>query len=142
MQPLIVEESVGTGRYVYVVWDQWEHWPEQDRTDLILEAYDKVEPAMREMLINAVGVTAEQALDLGLLRFRIAPVPKRDHDYDKSRVMATIANEQKHTVLGDHAGELRYASVEEAEQARLRLEREYRDVHWVITEEVGRIGDY
>jgi hypothetical protein len=52
---------------VMVVWDEWEGVRSEDRTELIREAYtDKA-----DILILALGVTYKEAIEQGLLPFRV-----------------------------------------------------------------------
>lgn len=142
VQPLILEEGMDAGLYIHVVWDRWERWPEEERTRLIVEAYEHFNKEIHDKLINAIGVTPVEALEVGLLPFRITDVPKRGQTVDSQKIEKAIEEERKNTVLGRRFPELRYASLEEAEQARQRLERAEQDVFWVITQEVGKVSDF
>ncbi len=68
-QPLIVEEEIrGSSRFrVYVLWDRWTSVKDDERSQIILEAYQNAYGA--EKMLNAslvLGVTAIEAKQLGI----------------------------------------------------------------------------
>jgi hypothetical protein len=139
LQPLILEEHVAPtrSRHVHVIWDAWKDVADEQRSVIIMEAYQQAEgeEVAREVTI-AEGVTPQEALALGLLPFKVVPTRKCDdrhspEDYQKAR-----AEEARHTLLGSKAKELRYARLEDAEAASKRLEQALPGSSWAVVQEV------
>lgn len=68
-QPLILEEEIrGSTRFrIYVLWDRWNSVKDEERSQIILEAYQKAYGS--EKMLNAslaMGVTSLEAMQLGI----------------------------------------------------------------------------
>lgn len=67
-RPLILEE--GGGRepvHLYVVWDEWADLPQIERSEIVLEAYQRVEGSEKAIEVTvAMGVTEREARDMRL----------------------------------------------------------------------------
>ena len=74
-QPVINEQVFPTGMIrVTVIWDEWNSLPLEDRTAIILRAYDLAEgQAYREKIALASGLTVPEASAAGMLPFQIFP---------------------------------------------------------------------
>jgi hypothetical protein len=144
-QPVIVEEAIpATGsRHVHVIWDEWKGVPAEQRSQLIIEAYGRAEGAdTAENITIAVGVTPHEALALGLLPFVVQPVRRRtdklgSEDYEKA-----IEKELPKTLAGREARQLRYATLEDAEDARRRLEQALPGSYWAVVQETGSADEW
>lgn len=68
-EPLIIEEAPGGGKptRLYVVWDAWGQMHQQDRSELILDAYEAVRghDAAQDVIV-ALGVTQAEARRMGI----------------------------------------------------------------------------
>ena len=74
--PVIFEIPLGTDCFdVLVVWQDWADWPTEDRTRLILDAYDE---DRREQIAQALGVTFEEAMQQQLLPYTIVSTLERE----------------------------------------------------------------
>lgn len=143
-QPLILEETIGaTGsRHVHVIWDRWKTLSDDERSQVIVEAYSRADgPEVAEQITIAAGVTPKEALALGLLPWKVVraqkksarPTPPMLNDVvDASRAEQV---ERQSTVLGRSVRELRYAREEDAEQARQRLEQAVPGSRWKLVKE-------
>src|SRR5262249_49618193 len=71
-QPLIEEQEFPTGKIrVTVIWDKWHRMPLEDRTAVILRAYDLAEgPGFRDKIALASGLTVPEAHAPGMLPFQ------------------------------------------------------------------------
>jgi hypothetical protein len=140
-QPLILEQEVpATGsRHVHVIWDQWKQLSDEERTDVIIEAYSQAEgQAYAEQITIASGLLATEALALGLLPWKVEPFLGRgshtDADYGRA-----LLEEAKNTVLGSKRARehgLRYARREDAEEALKRLRRQLPNSSWTIAQDI------
>jgi hypothetical protein len=138
-QPLILEERVPEthSRHVHVIWDAWKDLPDEQRSAIIVDAYRQAEgdEAAAEVTI-AEGVTAHEALALGLLPFKVVPARKRNDPTSPEDYRQAMEAEGRHTLLGPRAKELRYARLEDAEQAHGRLKQALPGSSWTVIQEL------
>jgi hypothetical protein len=66
--PKIIEEEDRLSKIlnVYVVWQEWDSVTQQDRAEMILEAYEQAQPGAARKISIAMGVTPLEAQTLGL----------------------------------------------------------------------------
>ena len=134
--PLIVERHVrGTrSRHIWVVWDRWGDFTEEERTEIIVLAYTRVEGVeAAENISIASGVRPQDAAVFGLLPFLVQPV--RPHDLERTDYRSARRREAQNTILGETARELRYPTEAEARYAIERLRRLDPGTEWIIHEE-------
>lgn len=141
LQPLILEHEIEpTGsRHVHVIWDRWKELSEEQRSDVIWEAYTQAEgkQAAEEITI-ASGATPAEAVVLGLLPFKVVPTRKRHEARPPmAQYKKVLKAEARNTLLGPDADELRYPRLEEAEEAKNRLERALAGSEWAVVQEVS-----
>lgn len=113
---------------VMVVWDQWEGVRSEDRTQLIKAAYqDKA-----DLLALALGVTYQEAIEQGVLPFRVrlkfGPQPK----FTEKQVRTAYLS------VGGFAGpegivELRFPTQSTAEEAVKQLQKRLSGSQWVVS---------
>ncbi|MCI0681634.1 MAG: hypothetical protein L0Y71_05990 [Gemmataceae bacterium] len=142
-QPLILEEEVSStrSRHVRVIWDQWKKLREEERTDVILEAYKQAEGKdFADQITIASGLTGPEALALGLLPWTVEPILSRRDGYSIEDYGRAISEEEKRSVLGVGSakkyGHLRYARKEDAEDAIRRLRTSLPKSSWTIAQDV------
>src|SRR6266851_10035270 len=119
LQPLILEEHVPVtkSRHVFVIWDRWKAVSDERRSSVIVEAYKQAEgDESASQITIASGVTAEEAVVLGLLPWKVVPARKRTDPISEDDYRRAFAAEANNTLLGAKAVELRYARLEDAEQ--------------------------
>lgn len=140
LQPLILEQEIEvTGsRHVHVIWDQWAELPEEQRSDIIEEAYAEAEgPTVAEQITLASGVTPQEAVVLGLLPFKVVSTRKRHEDRPTmAKYKKAMKAETRNTLLGPNTDELRYPRLEDAEEAKKRLEKALPGSEWAVVQEV------
>src|SRR5205085_11400035 len=123
--PLILEEKIPStkSRHVRVIWDRWKELDDEQRSAVIVDAYTQAEgaDAANEITI-ADGVTPQEALALGLLAFKVVPARKKNDPIPLEKYRTVQAAEARNTLLGPKAKELRYARIEDAQQAQHRLQ--------------------
>ncbi len=144
-QPVIVEEVIPAtaSRHVHVIWDQWRRLPEEERSDVIWQAYREAEGEEAASNITiAIGATPEEALALGLLPFQVRRLRKRANAVSPDDYRRAMEQELSNTLLGAQSEELRYATLEEAEEAKSRLEAALPGSHWAVVQDAhfDRLG--
>jgi hypothetical protein len=72
-QPYIIEENIPSteSKHVHVVWDAWSGIREEERSQIILEAYRRLEGREPENIAVAVGLLPTEAFAAGLLPYVI-----------------------------------------------------------------------
>ena len=138
-QPLILEQVAQPGpvRYVTVIWDKWKGVPEDVRPEVIVAAYEKAESKpYADSIMTAEGVTASEALSLGLLPYCVTPARREGDPVGLDEYRKVFVEEAKRTVLGAKAKELRYARSEDADAALERLTRRLPGSHWAVPKSV------
>src|SRR5436305_374396 len=73
-QPLVYESELGSNRLrVAVIWDEWDRVPLDERTSIILRAYEEAEGApYRARIALANGLTVPEATAAGMLQYQVA----------------------------------------------------------------------
>ncbi len=135
-QPLIVERHLPmtNSRHVRVVWDQWGSLIEEERAAVIIQAYERVEGSQKADNISvALGIRSQEAAIFGIVPYLVQP--EHPHFMERSHYRQALAQEARHTVMGEGAKELRYPSEEEAKLAIERLKRISPETSWVINQE-------
>lgn len=122
-QPLVYEQEYATKRTrVTVVWDEWADVPLEDRSAVILQAYELAEGKQaREKIALASGLTIPEATAAGLLPYQVIPA-LRESDTIQLEDVKPAMIEQGASQLSEEDGlQLRFATREEAEACRKRL---------------------
>jgi hypothetical protein len=136
VQPAFIEEEFeATGlRNIHVIWDRWASIPYDERTEVILQAYEKHEGSKNtDSIAVAVGMTGAEAIEAGLIPF---VVTERNIDRDFLKYETAKSAEMENTILGTR--DLRYPTNEAADQAIKRLQGTLPGSQWQIVQEVNR----
>jgi hypothetical protein len=145
-QPLIDEQEYPSGKVrVTVIWDAWDRLPLEDRTAVILRAYDLAEGrGYRDRIALASGLTVPEAHAAGMLPFQIIPAVRKSDPVTLDQCRQAMIEEGASTLLGAERPQLRFATEDEAEAARRRLARRLpgSEQVWLITQEAGRGEDW
>lgn len=145
-QPVIYEQEFPSGGIrATVIWDAWDHLSLEDRTTVILRAYELAEgPDFRAKLALVSGLTVPEAYAAGMLPFQIIAALRQGDPVSPEQCRQAMFEEGASTLFGAAKPQLRFASEEEAETARKRLARRLprSEPVWVITQEVGKVDDW
>ena len=145
-QPMIEEETFAAGkRGVTVIWDAWDRLSLEERTSVILKAYELAEGhEYRETIALARGLTVPEAYAAGMLPFQIIPALRRGDAVTLEQCRQAMIKEGASTLFGADNPQLRFATEEDTEAVRKRLVQALpsSDQVWVITQEVGKVEDW
>jgi hypothetical protein len=146
-QPVIDEQEFPTGKIrARVIWDDWDALPLEQRTAVILRAYELAEgPGYRDRVALASGLTFPEARAAGMLPFRIIPAVRAGDPVTADQCRQAMAAEGGSVLTDPDDPQLLFATDEEAEAARQRLARRLpgSDPVWLITQEVvGRFDGW
>lgn len=144
-QPVIYEQEFPTGKLrVAVIWDAWDHLTLEERTDIILRAYEQAEGrGNRDRIALASGLTMLEAHAAGMLPVQIITALRRGDKVTPDECREAMRDEGASTLFGQDHLQLRFATMEEAEAARSRLIERLPESEqvWLITQDVGSRSD-
>ncbi len=144
-QPLVYEQEFATKKSrVTVIWDEWADASLEERSAIILRAYELAEGAdAREKIALASGLTVPEATAAGMLPYQII-AGLRSTDPISPEDVQSVMLEQGASKLNEEDGlQLRFATREEAEACRQRLieKRPASAPIWIISRDV-HVHDY
>jgi hypothetical protein len=141
-EPVIYEHAFRTGKVrVIVMWDAWEGVPLQQRSATILRAYEMAEgPESQDRIALASGLTVPEAHAAGMLPYQIITAIRKGDPVTPEQARTALLEEGGSSLFHWNAQkvELRFATADEAEAARMRLIQRYpgTDDVWIIDREV------
>lgn len=142
-QPFVDERVFPTGRLrITVVWDEWDRLPLEDRTTVILHAYERVEGRdFRERIALASGLTVPEAHAAGMLPFQIVTGLRKGDPVTAAQCRDAMLAEGASTLLDPRRPQLRFATEEDAEAARQRLIQRLAGSEqvWITLQDVGMV---
>lgn len=139
-QPLVYEQEYSTRKSrVTVIWDEWADASLEERSSVILRAYEQAEgKEAREKIALASGLTVPEATAAGMLPYQVI-AGLRSSDPLKSEDVRAAMMEQGASELNREDGiQLRFATREEAEACRQRLAKSLpgSEPIWIISRDV------
>jgi hypothetical protein len=145
-QPVIYEQLFPSDRLrITVIWDEWDHLLPEERTEVILRAYDQAEgPGYRDRIALASGLTIPEAHAAGMLPVQIIAALRSGDPVTSEQCRQAMIEEGASTLLAPDRPQLRFANLERAEAARKRLIQRLpkSDPVWVISQDVGAVEDW
>jgi hypothetical protein len=131
-QPVIIENEVGTERtlHVVVIWERWQLIPAPDRSSVIMQAYESAASDRIERIMMTLGVTLEEAVDLGLMPYGIEPTVRKTDEACPENVERLMR--QEGAVVTPSGLLLRFPSLEGANASYERLARQSDPRFWAI----------
>ena len=144
-QPVIDEQEFPTGQIrVTVIWDEWDRLAMEERTPVILRAYELAEGRdYCDRIALATGLTVPEAYASGMLPFQVIPALRKDDPVTPAQCRHAMIEEGASTLLDADKPQLRFASEEEANATRNRLAQRLpgSEQVWVIIHDVGTVDD-
>lgn len=145
-QPIIYEQTFpNESLRIVVVWDAWDRLPLEDRTEIIFKAYEKAEGReYSERIALASGLTVPESYAAGMLPVQIITAIRTGDSVTAEQCKQAMIQEGASTLLSPEKPQLRFATEEEAEQAKRRLSETLpgSEAVWVITQDIGRVDDW
>jgi hypothetical protein len=129
---------------IMVVWDKWENIPQNQRTLIIMEAYEKHDSSsgasqpLAPQIMLTIGVTPSEALEMNLLPFTVG---SSVYEGDQHFEAAQQAKLDEGAIEFPSGLALRFPSEEMAIQACQRLRQRIPEVFWQVSRHVSRIPD-
>ena len=140
-QPLIYEQELGPEKLrVTVIWDEWDHLPLEERTSIILRAYElSGEVPSRSRIALASGLTVPEATAAGMLPYQVGTAWRKTDPVTLEECRKAMLAEGASTLFGPNILQLRFATLEEADNCRERLIQflpNSKDV-WIVSMEIA-----
>jgi hypothetical protein len=122
-QPLIYEKEFHTGKIqVAVIWDEWDRMPLDERSSVILRAYELAEGAeFKNRVALPSGLTFPEAHATGMLPYTIIPGLRPGDSVTREQVRRAMLEEGASELVVPDTPVLGFATKEEAEASRKRL---------------------
>jgi hypothetical protein len=142
-QPVIYEQTFPTGKVqVTVLWDAWERLSLEERTDVVLRAYEHaLGRDFQDRIALASGLTFPEAHAAGMLPVQIIAAVRRDDEVTPDQCRVAMVEEGASRLFDPDRPRLLFATPEEAEAARRRLVARLPESEpvWTITQDVGPV---
>jgi hypothetical protein len=138
LQPIVYEDHFReTGTYhVLVIWDKFKGVSSVNRTNLILDAYERTNPARVPKISVALGMTPSEAIDIGMLPFAVISVAKKG-EVDEAKMKKLLL--ESGAVKTADGLQLRFRSLDDAQQSYRRIQKVLPGPFWALSQE-QRIG--
>lgn len=145
-QPVIREQHFPKTHAVsiQVIWDQWEPIADEERLATILEAYEQVESKeFRDRIALAIGLTVPEAHEAGLLPVKVTTMLRKSDPVTQEECRAAMIEMGGSVLSNPQHPELRFATLEEADQAIQHLIERLpgSEPVWNATQEVSQSLD-
>ncbi|MCA9207237.1 MAG: hypothetical protein KDA55_02730 [Planctomycetales bacterium] len=118
-QPIIHEQRFPRTDVIRttVIWDQWDGIEENERVDVILQAYEDAEgKAFRDRVMLAIGLTTPEARDAGLLPVQVTAAVRSSDPVSVEDCQQAMIDVGASTLESPKFPQLRFATIAEAEQ--------------------------
>jgi hypothetical protein len=119
---------------VMVVWEVFKDLHAEDRTALILEAYQE----QKNVISQALGVTYAEALDQQLLPYAVLPM-SRPGEADAAELRKRMLEQGGICIAGEKV-DLRFPTMAMAEAAHRKLSKQLPNGYWSIVQTVAPIS--
>jgi hypothetical protein len=139
-QSTVYEQKYSTGKSrVTVIWDEWATVSLEDRSDIVLRAYELAEgTAAREKIALATGLTISETIASGMLPYQIIPAVRKGDPVTREQAEQAFLEQGASQLVNPKVLQLRFTTKEEAESCRQRLIQLFlgRDDVWIINREM------
>jgi hypothetical protein len=136
-QPLAYEQEYPTGNVrALVLWDEWDRKSLEERTAIILRAYELAEGReYRARITLASGLTFPEAYAAGMLPYQVLPAVRKGDPVTPEQCQQALREEGGSTLFAPGTVQLRFQTEEEANDAVGRLARRLpgSEPVWVVT---------
>ena len=136
-QPLIVENQIAQTKsiHVVVIWDLWVNLSPAERSKIILEAYAKAKRLADKTITVAMGLTSEEAIRMGFLPYSIVVTHRPVDNVSLNKLMRGMAGVGGVLLKIGTSTQLRFPTMEQAEDAYRQLSRNEPGPYWAIVHE-------
>jgi hypothetical protein len=145
-QPLIYEQEYATGKTrVIVIWDEWADASLEERSGIILQAYERAGGrGARDKIALASGLTVPEAAAAGMLPFQVISGRRPSDAVTQEEITEAMVRQGASRLDGKAGLQLRFATEEEAEACRKRLIEDLpaSEPIWILHREISSADSF
>ena len=136
-EPLIVENLIAQTKsaHVQAIWDAWKDLSPDERSQIILDAYANAKRLRGLTITVAMGLTDEEALWGGFLPYSIVTTRRREDGVSLHQLERALASAGGIVIKVGSSTQLRFATMEQAQDAYRRLAQAVPGPYWAIVQE-------
>jgi hypothetical protein len=141
-EPFVIEDRVPQtrSRHAVVIWDAWKDLSREERSNIILDAYSSSNRLRGDTVRVAMGLTQEEAFDIGYLPFQIVSTIRNADPIDRDAARRALDSVGGIHVRVGSSEQVRFPSQEYAQEAYRQLTSKFPGPYWAITQEVPTIS--
>jgi hypothetical protein len=139
-EPYIVQDRVPQthSRHVVVIWDAWDRLGGAERAKIITDAFE--DAGIPDAIRVAMGITHQEALDMGYLPYQtVSNWKKSDGEEVRQAIKKAIEKTPGIRVQTGSSSQLRYPTIEHAQEAYRRLSEVVPGPYWAIIKQDNAI---
>jgi len=132
-----MESQVGQTKsiHVVVIWDAWQKLSPIERSKIILDAYVKAKRLHGATITVAMGLTSEAALRMGFLPYSIITTRRQGDKVSLDELAKMMPGAGGVLLKVGSTTQLRFATLEQAEDAYRYLSQKVPGPYWAIVQE-------
>jgi len=137
--PIVVIDRIDetNSAHVVVIWDRWEGVPASQRRKTILEALTASKTLLDLTITSAIGATSLEAFQSGLLPYSIVATHRQGDSVPLGKLARAMDDEEEGVhIKGGGSAQLRFPTLDQAEDAYRRLSTHVPGPYWAIVQEV------
>lgn len=136
-EPLVTENQIAQTKsiHVAVIWDAWKDLSPTERSKVILDAYTNAKRLRGSTITVAMGLTSEEALRMGFLPYSIVTTRRQGDKASPDELARVMAGAGGIVVKVGSSTQLRFATLEQAEDAYRHLSQQLPGPYWAIVQE-------
>lgn len=138
-EPFILQDRVPQTRtrHVVVIWDKWSDLDRSGRSKIILDAYEKAEVLGNDSLSVAMGLTQQEAMQMGYLQYSIITLRKNSDPVTLEQLKQAMESVGGIHVRTGSLLQLRFPTKELAQEAYRQLVTQIPGPYWGIQHEAS-----
>ena len=136
-EPFVLQDRIpqtGT-RHVVVIWDRWHALDRVGRSKVILDAYQKAGILGKDSISVALGLTQQEAMQMGYLPYSIITMRKDSDPVSPERLKQAVESVGGVHVRTGSLVQLRFPTVGLAQEAYRQLTQKIPGPYWAIQHE-------
>jgi hypothetical protein len=137
-EPFVLQDRIPQtrSRHVVVIWDEWQDRDRPDRSAIIMDAFVKAGALNGDAIRVALGLTQQEALDMGYLPFKIVSTHRKTDPVPLHQLRNALESVGGIHIRTGTSHELRFPSQEYAQEAYRELAERVPGPYWAIVHEV------
>ncbi len=138
-EPFILQDRIPQTRSLHslVIWDGWRNLDRVARSGIIMDAFADADVLKGDTIRVALGLTQEEAFDMGYLPFKIESTHRETDPVPLGELQAAFDSVGGIHIRAGASHQLRFPSREYADEAYRQLSTKLPGPYWAIVQEVA-----